>query len=91
MMKNLKRQQDVYLKGANKDFDIYFSEVNETELSLAPEYIKDVKKIIPAECYKYLTLDNKSKALAETYISERVLGKASTNDAYHIAIPLLIG
>ena len=26
---------------ANKDFDIYFSEVNETELILAPQHIQD--------------------------------------------------
>ena len=71
---------------ANKDFDIYFSEVNETELILAPQHIQDVKKIIPAECYKYLDLNDEAKSLAETYISEKALGKASTNDAYHIAI-----
>ena len=27
----------------NKDFDIYFSEVNETELMLAPQEVQDVK------------------------------------------------
>ncbi len=71
---------------ANKDFDIYFSEVNETELSLAPQHIQDVKMLIPTDCYKYLDLDGNAKTLAETYIIERALGKASTNDAYHIAI-----
>lgn len=70
----------------NKDFDIYFSEVNETELSLAPENIKDLKNLIPSECYKYLELNDEAKKLAESYISEKALGKASTNDAYHIAI-----
>lgn len=70
----------------NKDFDIYFSEVNETELSLAPEHIKDLKNLIPSECYKYLELNDEAKKLAESYISEKALGKASTNDAYHIAI-----
>ena len=38
----------------NKDFDVYFSEVNETELSLAPKHIRDLKTLIPVECYKYL-------------------------------------
>ncbi len=71
---------------ANKDFDVYFSEVNETELSLAPQHIQDVKKVIPLECYHYVNLDSDSKALAETYIFDKALGKASTNDAYHIAI-----
>lgn len=71
---------------ANKDFEIYFSEINKTELSLAPSYIQDIVKLIPSACYNYLELDSESKDLAEEYIQERALGKASLNDAYHIAI-----
>jgi predicted nucleic acid-binding protein len=70
----------------NKDFDVYFSEVNETELSLAPKHIQDLKKFIPTECYKYIEISEEVKALAETYILEKALGKASMNDAYHIAL-----
>lgn len=70
----------------NKDFDIYFSEVNETELSLAPQHIQDLKTLIPVDCYKYLVLDDEAKQLAETYVVEKALGKASMNDAFHIAI-----
>ena len=69
-----------------KDFDIYFSEVNETELSLAPPHVRELKKLIPADCYKYLELNEEAKKLAETYVNEKALGKASLNDAYHIAI-----
>jgi predicted nucleic acid-binding protein len=68
------------------DFDIYFSEVNETELILAPQHIQDVKKLIPADCYNFVFLNDDAKRLAETYIGERVLGQSSMNDAYHIAI-----
>lgn len=71
---------------ANKDFDVYFSEVNETELSLAPVYIQDIKKLIPTDCYKYASLNDEAKKLAEAYVSEKILGQASMNDAYHIAI-----
>ncbi|MCF8373376.1 MAG: hypothetical protein K9H64_17285 [Bacteroidales bacterium] len=35
---------------------------------------------------KYLELDEESRGLADTYINEKVLGKASLDDAYHIAI-----
>lgn len=70
----------------NKDFEVYFSEVNETELSLAPKHIRDLKTLIPIECYKYLDLNEESKKLAETYVVEKILGQASMNDAYHIAI-----
>src|SRR5579862_8032351 len=69
-----------------KEFDVYFSEVNETELSLAPKHIRDIKSLIPLECYHYINLDNEAKILAETYIKDRALGKASLNDAYHIAL-----
>ena len=56
---------------ANKDFDVYFSEVNETELSLAPKHIRDLKNIIPKDCYKYLVLNDEAKELAETYVKEK--------------------
>ena len=70
----------------NKDFIIYFSEVNEAELVLAPQHVQDVKKIIPADCYKYLELSDETRQLALTYINEKVLRQASLNDAYHIAL-----
>lgn len=70
----------------NKDFDVYFSEVNETELSLAPKHVQQLKQFIPEDCYKYLNLDEECMGLANVYISEKALGRASTNDAYHIAI-----
>ena len=70
----------------NKDFDVYFSEVNETELSLAPAHIQNLKKLIPLDCYKYSELNEESKLLAEAYVTEKALGKSSLNDAYHIAI-----
>ncbi len=70
----------------NKDFDVFFSEVNEAELALAPENIRDLKNLIPADCYFFVELNQEAKILAEAYIREKALGKASLNDAYHIAI-----
>jgi len=70
----------------NKDFLVYFSEVSEAELSLAPDFVKDLKSRIPTDCYRYLDLDDESRELAETYLKEKILGKASLDDAYHIAI-----
>ncbi|HEY2581557.1 MAG TPA: PIN domain-containing protein [Mucilaginibacter sp.] len=70
----------------NADFIIYFSDVNETELALAPSYIKDVKLKIPKECLRFIEIDREVELLAQTYISEKALGKSSENDAYHIAL-----
>ena len=69
-----------------KDFLVYFSEISEAELSLAPDFVKDLKKSIPEDCYRYLDLDYDSRELAETYINEKILSKTSLDDAYHIAI-----
>lgn len=70
----------------NKDFSVFFSEVNETELFLAPPHVQEIKKLIPVDCYNFLELNEEAKLLADTYVKENVLGKASLNDAYHIAI-----
>jgi hypothetical protein len=69
-----------------KDFLVYFSEISEAELSLAPDFVKDLKSKIPTDSYRYLELDDESRELAETYIREKILGKTSLDDAYHIAI-----
>lgn len=70
----------------SKDFAIYFSEVNETELILAPQHIRDVKTLIPTDCLTFIEMSEEVETLAQTYISEKALGKASINDAYHIAL-----
>lgn len=71
-----------------KDFIVYISEVNETELALAPSKVKDVKDKIPTDCLQFLEIDNETDALAQTYINEKALGKSSENDAYHIALAI---
>jgi predicted nucleic acid-binding protein len=68
------------------DFLVYFSEISEAELSLAPDFVKELKKKIPSESYRYLELDDESQELAETYINEKIIGKSSLDDAYHIAL-----
>lgn len=71
---------------ADKDFTVYFSEVNETELILAPKHIQEIKNLIPFDCLNYIEMNDEVEILAQTYISEKALGKASENDAYHIAL-----
>jgi predicted nucleic acid-binding protein len=69
-----------------KEFEVYFSEVNETELINAPQRVKEVKDLIPADCLHYLYVTDTVETLMQLYISEKALGKASENDAYHIAL-----
>jgi len=69
-----------------REYYVYFSEVNETELILAPKHIRELKERIPQDCYRYIELDAESKHLADNYVKEKVLGRGSYNDAYHIAL-----
>ena len=70
----------------DRDFSVYFSSINDAELTLAPQHIRELKDRIPADCYRYVELNQESKDLAGAYIMEKALGQASYNDAYHIAI-----
>jgi predicted nucleic acid-binding protein len=78
--------RQLFSRIANGEYDVYFSEINEAELQNAPQQVKDVKKLIPPNCYHYIEMIDEVKALALLYISENALGKASRNDAYHIAL-----
>ncbi|GHT23939.1 hypothetical protein FACS189430_08020 [Bacteroidia bacterium] len=71
---------------ANREFDVYFSEINESELVNAPQQVRAVKDLIPADCFHYIEITEEVKMLALSYIAEKALGKASRNDAYHIAL-----
>ena len=70
---------------ADGEFDVYFSEVNDAELMNAPQRVKEVKDLIPCDCFHYLTVTDEVETLSQLYISERALSRASENDAYHIA------
>jgi predicted nucleic acid-binding protein len=70
----------------NKEFDVYFSEVNDEELIFAPKKVKDIKNLIPEDCLYFIEITEEAKTLAQLYITEKALGKASENDAYHIAL-----
>lgn len=68
------------------DFMVHLSEISELELIEAPIWVKDLKKEIPDDCLVNLELNEDAEFLAENYIKEKILGKSSMNDAYHIAI-----
>lgn len=53
------------------DFVIYFSEVNDTELVLAPQHIQDVKNLIPPDCYQYVDLNEDARQLASLISMKR--------------------
>jgi predicted nucleic acid-binding protein len=70
---------------ADREFDVYFSEVNDAELMNAPQQVKEVKNLIPCDCFHQIVVTDEVETLSQLYISEKALSKASENDAYHIA------
>jgi len=81
-----KATRQLFERIVNGEFEIYFSEVNEAELMNAPQQVKEVKGLIPPDCLHYISVTDDVETLAQLYISEKALGKASENDAYHIAL-----
>ncbi|GHT02888.1 hypothetical protein AGMMS49525_07070 [Bacteroidia bacterium] len=45
----------------NKEFDVYFSEINETELLNAPQRVKEIKNLIPADCFHFIEITEEAK------------------------------
>jgi len=70
----------------NKDFIVYISEISNIELLPAPLHVKDLVSQVPVDCLVSLAFTEEARELADKYIVEKALGKASFNDAYHIAI-----
>ncbi len=70
----------------NKEYNIHLSEISDFELLSAPQQVKDVVKLIPPDCLIKLEFTKEAEELADSYITEKILGKASLDDAYHIAI-----
>ena len=78
--------RQLFKRIADKEFEVYLSEVNKVELTDAPAHVRAIEDLIPADCYHYIEVTDEVKALALLYIEEKALGKASRNDAYHIAL-----
>ncbi|MEI7500903.1 MAG: PIN domain-containing protein [Bacteroidota bacterium] len=70
----------------NEDFQVYLSEITRLELLPAPKHIQDVINLIPPKSLIILEFTDESRQLAEYYVNEKILGAASMDDAYHIAI-----
>ena len=71
---------------ANGDFRVFISAVTRLELLPAPQRIKAVVSLVPPDDLVELTFSREARDLANKYIAQKILGPASLNDAYHIAI-----
>ena len=70
----------------SQKYDIMYSSVTEDELLNAPEQVKILLETIPSFLIKRVSLTEEAVKLADTYISEGVVGKTSRDDCFHIAL-----
>ena len=70
----------------NQKYDIMFSSVTEEELLNAPEEVKYLLESIPDIFIKRVVLTEEAVKLADSYISDGVVGKTSRDDCLHIAL-----
>ncbi len=74
---------DEFVKGMKI---LVISDVLLFELEGAPNEVKDILRKVPAENIEYVSLNEESITLANTYIEEGAVAEKSLSDARHIAI-----
>ena len=67
-------------------FQVVYSEVTEGELFDAPQNVQSLIETLPKELVIKVELTEEAVQLAETYLHEKVVGKTSRTDCYHIAL-----
>ncbi len=72
------------------NLQLIISDVAEDELAGSPEKIRDFVKRIPEKNIVKTNLTEEAVVLANKYIEEKVVGKSSRADCYHIAIATIL-
>ena len=70
-------------------YKILYSRLTDVELSPAPKRVKDLVLTIPEHRIEIIEIIEDARELANTYISENVVGKTSMADCIHIALATL--
>lgn len=71
------------------DIKILKSDVVEDELIGIPDFVRKFVHTLPKKNIQHIELSEEAIWLAEQYITENVVGKASRADCFHIAITTL--
>ncbi len=77
-------------KAIESEIKLLYSDVAEDELRDAPEKVKEFVKSIPEKNLLRVELSEEAVLLAEKYLEEKVVGKSSRADCYHIAIATIL-
>ena len=70
----------------SEKYEVIFSAVTSDELLNAPLPVRELIKTIPQNCIKQVELSEEAVKLADAYIEEKVVGKTSREDCFHIAL-----
>ncbi len=62
-----------------------YSDLSETELLSAPEYVQKFFVDLPKEYMEFVEVSEEAYSLADKYLTEKVVGKTSADDCRHIA------
>jgi predicted nucleic acid-binding protein len=81
--------KELFTEVLKANVTILYSEMTESELEEAPAKVKNFVKSLPADKVEYLEITEETVQLADSYISENVVGKTSREDCIHIALATL--
>ena len=72
-----------------KRFKVVYSRLVDIELSNAPAMVRELAMSVTADNAEIIEISEEAGLLAESYITEKVVGKTSLSDCLHIAIASL--
>jgi predicted nucleic acid-binding protein len=70
----------------NNEIIFVVSDLHDLELLKAPQQVRQLLHNYPADKFQRVELTEEAIKLADTYISEKVVGKTSLEDCRHIAL-----
>lgn len=79
----------LFEKVSSKQIICVYSNLTESELSKAPERVKDFFQDLKEEHKEVVTVTPEALQLAQSYIDENVVGQTSLDDCIHIAVATL--
>lgn len=79
----------LFKKIKDGEFKIIYSRLTDIELASAPENVRELVKSLPESSIELVDISDPTIALAESYISEKVVGTTSRADCIHIALATL--
>jgi predicted nucleic acid-binding protein len=74
----------------NKEIILVVSDVLDEELLRAPAHVRDLLSQYEEDNIEHVVLTQESIDLANCYIAEKVVGRTSIEDCYHIAVATVL-